>query len=193
MKMAYRHGGKRFFDLGFAAAGLVLFLFPMAWIAYRIWSEMGPPIFFSQVRVGYGGENFIVWKFRTLSQDGNISRFGKALRATAMDELPQLLNILKGEMSFVGPRPLIPEELTELHTVPQGFRRFSVRPGLAGLAQLYSGKTPSLQERLGWDLGYVDRSSFGLDLKILIRSLWVTFRSSWEQPGPKMLSMGKAT
>ena len=102
-----------------------------------------------------------------------------------MDELPQLFNILKGQMSFVGPRPLIPEELQELNRIPDGFRRFSIRPGLAGLAQLYSAKVPSLPERLQWDMAYLQRSSPGLDVWILFKAIGITLRGKWEQPGPK--------
>ncbi len=103
-----------------------------------------------------------------------------------MDELPQLFHIFKGQMSFVGPRPLIPEELEQLHRVPRGRRRFEVRPGLAGLAQLYATKVPPLAERVGWDLKYVDQCSLPLDLWIIVRSLFVTMRGAWERQGPKV-------
>ena len=103
-----------------------------------------------------------------------------------MDELPQLINILRGQMSFVGPRPLIPEELKELHQIPNGNRRLTVRPGLTGLAQLYSAKIPTLRERLRWDCAYLDRCSLWLDVWILARSLRLTLNGAWEQPGPKV-------
>lgn len=115
-----------------------------------------------------------------------VTPFGALLRSSAMDELPQLVNILKGEMSFVGPRPLIPEELRELDEIPGGSRRLSIQPGLAGLAQLFSLKIPSIQERLKWDLLYLERCSPGLDLKILLQSIGVSLHRRWESPGPKV-------
>ena len=177
-------GGKRLFDLGLACAGLLIFLVPMAWIAWRICRELGGSPFFRQIRIGYRGEKFQIMKFRTMTAQGQSPAFCHWLRATALDELPQLIHILKGEMSFVGPRPLIPEELKELDRIPNGARRLSVRPGLAGLAQLYGGKFPGLPERLKWDLAYVKRCCLRLDLWILFKSLEVTLRGAWEkQPG----------
>ena len=116
--------------------------------------------------------------------------FGQWLRATAMDELPQLINILRGEMSFVGPRPLIPEELVELRQVPGGSQRQSMRPGLTGLAQLHTDKAPSFTERLKWDLSYVRNCSAWLDLKILMTSVIVSWQGRWEKAGPKALPGG---
>ena len=101
-----------------------------------------------------------------------------------MDELPQLINILKGEMSFVGPRPLIPEELEALDGIPNGTGRFSTRPGLTGLAQLYDAKVPSLLQRIRWDLMYVSRCSFTLDVWIILKSILITCRGAWEKKGP---------
>ena len=112
---------------------------------------------------------------------------GLFLRATAMDELPQIFHILTGQMSFVGPRPLIPEELKRLDQIPRGKERLLPRPGLAGLAQLYSGKTPDLAQRLNWDLLYLDQCYLWSDVKILLKSIWVTLRGSWEHSGPKIL------
>ncbi|MBI3333578.1 MAG: sugar transferase [Candidatus Omnitrophica bacterium] len=182
MRWLYRHGGKRIFDLGLAAAGLFLFAVPMALIALWIWRETGRPILFLQVRVGKGGRHFVLLKFRTMTPEGRVIPSGRALRATAMDELPQLVNILKGEMSFVGPRPLIPEELTELPGIQEGGRRLLVRPGLAGLAQLHGTKSAGLAERLQWDLAYLDRCSLWLDLKILLKSVGITLAGAWELP-----------
>ncbi len=184
----YAQGFKRLLDLTIALIGLVGFLVPMAWIAWRIHRELGPPAFFRQTRLGYGGKPFIVLKFRTMrpGEEGVSSPFCRGLRATAMDELPQLINILRGEMSFVGPRPLIPEELVELRSFPRGAERLRVRPGLTGLAQLRSDKVPSLSERLRGDLEYIDRCSLGLDLWALWRSVAVTLRAAWEKPGSKI-------
>lgn len=182
---------KRLFDIVLAVAGLTFFALPMACFAFFIRKELGSPAFFRQKRVGRGGNLFVILKFRTLS-DGVIlsSLFCQWLRATALDELPQLINILRGEMSFVGPRPLIPEELADLDRIPGGKRRLSIRPGLAGLAQIYGSKTPALPQRTRWDLLYADRCSPLLDLWILLKSLTITSRASWDRPGPKAGSHG---
>ena len=184
----YARGFKRLLDLAIALIGLVGFLIPMIWIAWRISRELGPPVLFRQNRLGYGGKPFTVLKFRTMrpGEEGVSSPFCRRLRATAMDELPQLVNILRGEMSFVGPRPLIPEELAELRNFPRGGERLRVRPGLTGLAQLRSDKVPSLPERLKGDLEYIDRCSLSLDLWALFCSMAVTLRAAWEKPGSKI-------
>ncbi len=177
---------KRWVDVAIAGGGLLIFALPMGWIAWKIRRILGPPALFRQIRVGFGGGSFTVLKFRTMTSEGTVSSlFCQHLRASAMDELPQLINILRGEMSFVGPRPLIPEELEMLERFPRGRNRLGVRPGLTGLAQLYSTKVPVLSERLRWDLAYVDRCSFLLDLKILFRSVAITLCGAWEKPGPK--------
>lgn len=168
-------------DLSVAGMGLLLFALPMLWIRW----ELGSPVFFRQTRVGRGGHWFTILKFRTLGKDGTVaSPFCRRLRETALDELPQLLNILKGEMSFVGPRPLIPEELLELGKIPRGIDRLSVRPGLTGLAQLNSVKVPTLPERLREDCEYIDRCSWWLDIRILWRSVQVTLRGAWGKIKP---------
>jgi len=179
----YRRWMKRWLDAGLAAAGLIGFALPMAWIAFRIRRESGRPVLFHQARVGRNGRRFIVHKFRSMTADGTTT-YGKKLRGSAMDELPQLINILRGEMSFVGPRPLIPEELEKLDRIPNGERRLELRPGLAGLAQLRCAKVPHLPERLRWDLIYLERLSLGLDLWILLQSVGVTLRRAWEPAGP---------
>lgn len=181
----YRRGGKRLFDFCVAAGGLCFFALPILWIAWRIHRKMGPPVFFRQIRVGYQGKEFLVTKFRTMSEDGKVTPFGHQLRLTAMDELPQLIHIFKGQMSFVGPRPLIPVELEDLRQFPGGEQRLQVRPGLGGLAQLYGEKVPTLARRLRWDLVYVNRCSLRLDLWILFQSLAVTLRGSWEGGAPQ--------
>lgn len=173
---------KRCMDIGLAIAGGCIFALPMLWIGWRIRRELGPPVFFRQVRVGYQRRRFSVLKFRTMVSGGVVSSpFCRWLRATALDELPQLINILRGEMSFIGPRPLIPEELETLGQLPRGEDRLTVRPGLTGLAQLNGNKVPALPERLRWDLAYVDRRSFLLDLKILFKSVAVTLQAAWEK------------
>jgi lipopolysaccharide/colanic/teichoic acid biosynthesis glycosyltransferase len=188
MKLSwYRAGGKRLFDLALSSFGLALFAVPIALISLKILAGSGRPLLFRQPRIGLNGRRFVILKFRTMANgDKNvITPFGRLLRATAMDELPQLVNIFRGEMSFVGPRPIIPEELQDLDAVPNGKRRLTVRPGLAGVAQLNSDKTPTLAERVKWDCLYVDKCSFLLDLQIILISIWVTLTGRWEKTGPK--------
>ncbi len=182
MRWLWRQGGKRLFDVALACFGLLVFSLPVAWIAWRIRREAGSPVLFGQDRIGRDGKIFRIWKFRTMASDGEITSLGKGLRATAMDELPQLIHILKGEMSFVGPRPLIPADLEELNRSPQGRLRLAIRPGLTGLAQVSTSKVPSLPDRLRWDLEYVERCSPWLDAWVLAQSLWFTLRGQWEKP-----------
>lgn len=181
MKWIWLHGGKRLFDVAVASLGLLAFGLPMAWIAWSIYQENGIPILFRQERVGKDGKTFGIWKFRTMTDHGEMTHFGKRLRATAMDELPQLFQILRGQMSFVGPRPLVPEELEPLSEIHQGTLRFAIRPGLTGLAQVSTSKVPFLADRLRWDLEYVEGCSPWLDAWILARSIGFTFRGQWEK------------
>jgi len=178
----YKHTGKRLFDLALASIGVLFFALPMLWISWRTWATLGKPVLFHQIRVGREGTHFMVHKFRTMTTDGAVSPYGKKLRASALDELPQLFNILKGDMGFVGPRALIPEELDKLDKLVDGLRRLSIRPGLAGLAQLRCAKVPHLPERLKWDLVYLDRYNFKFDLWIILQSIGFTLRSAWDKP-----------
>lgn len=135
----------------------------------------GLPVFFLQVRPGLNGKNFTIVKFRTMvcTREGKqqITAFGSLLRRLSLDELPQLLNILRGEMSFVGPRPLLTEYLQRYS--PQQARRHEVRPGLTGLAQVNGRNLLSWEDRLALDVMYVEQYSFALDFSIL----WKTFRA----------------
>ncbi len=163
-----------------ACAALTLMALPMACIALVLaWEGKSFP-FFLQIRIGRNGRQFRIIKFKTMSPHRLVSSFGRRLRSTAMDELPQLFQILIGQMSFVGPRPLIPEELDELDRFPGGRRRLEARPGLTGLAQVRGPKIPALSERLRWDLEYLDRCSAPLDIRTLLTSLGITCRGSWE-------------
>lgn len=182
----YQRYGKRLFDILLSSGGLLFFAIPMGWFAVQIRRKMGSPALFRQKRVGRNGALFTILKFRTMSGENVVpSAFCQWLRATALDELPQLINILKGDMSFVGPRPLIPEELTELSRVPGGNIRLSVLPGLAGLAQIYGTKTPTLAQRTRWDITYIRQCSFPLDIRILFKSLRITSHGSWDDSGSK--------
>ena len=175
----YRRVGKRLLDIGLACVGLVGMALPMAAIALWIaWESKSSP-FFRQIRIGRSGLPFRIMKLKTMSSDQRVSSFGKGLRATAMDELPQLFQILAGQMSFVGPRPIVPEELAQLDQFPDGRRRLAARPGLTGLAQICGPKTPALAERLRWDLEYVDRCGLSLDLGILLKSVEISCRGAW--------------
>lgn len=141
--------------------------------------SMGRPVFFRQIRPGRHGREFSVLKFRTMedSRDSEgrllpdaerLTRLGRVLRATSLDELPQLWNVLRGDMSLVGPRPLLPEYLDRY--TPEQARRHEVRPGITGWAQVNGRNATTWEERLRQDVWYVDNQSFWLDLKIL----WLT-------------------
>jgi lipopolysaccharide/colanic/teichoic acid biosynthesis glycosyltransferase len=167
---------KRFFDLIVAGLGMIILVPLLAMVALGVLIFVGRPILFKQDRLGLGGQPFRLCKFRTMSNersaDGTLlpdaqrlSRFGAFLRATSMDELPELWNVLKGEMSLVGPRPLLVDYLP-LYTSEQA-RRHEVRPGITGWAQINGRNAISWEERFLLDVWYVDNRSFLLDLRIL--------------------------
>jgi lipopolysaccharide/colanic/teichoic acid biosynthesis glycosyltransferase len=126
-------------------------------------------------------------------RDPRVTRMGRILRATAMDELPQLWNILKGDMSFVGPRALMPEEievngngdLVALRQIPGYEARHSVRPGLTGVAQIYAPRDIPRRHKFKYDTLYIKRQSLWLDVRLIALSFWITFRASWEKKGKK--------
>lgn len=171
---------KRIFDF-VISVGIFFFIWPLCVaIAGLIYLSIGIPIFFRQMRPGRDGKPFVIYKFRTMSIirdiDGSllpdsqrITRLGRLLRATSLDELPELFNVLKGEMSLVGPRPLLMKYLR--HYTPEQFRRHDVTPGITGLAQINGRNLLSWEDRFRLDLWYVDHVSFSLDLKIMIRTL----------------------
>jgi lipopolysaccharide/colanic/teichoic acid biosynthesis glycosyltransferase len=172
--------GKRLFDLlgaGFLLVVAAPFLLVIA-CAVRI--TMGSPVLFRQVRPGYLGRPFRMYKFRTMRDESRpdgqpladaerLTRLGKLLRGTSLDELPELWNVLKGEMSLVGPRPLLPEYLP-LYTPEQG-RRHDVKPGITGWAQVNGRNAIGWEQKLAMDVWYVDHRTFCLDLKILLLTL----------------------
>jgi lipopolysaccharide/colanic/teichoic acid biosynthesis glycosyltransferase len=179
-------GGKRAFDLVVSLLALILLSPVMLVAALTILVTIGRPIFFRQVRAGLDGRPFPIIKFRSMSDncdgqgaplpdDQRLGRVGRLLRSTSLDELPGLFNVLRGEMSLVGPRPLMIEYLP-LYSADQ-FRRHKVRPGLTGLAQISGRNALSWDEKFDMDLRYVDRWSMALDLKILAATVWkVLFR-----------------
>ncbi len=167
---------KRIFDIFFAVALLIVCIPFLIFLYVFIWLNLGSPIIFSQLRPGLNGKPFIMYKFRTMKNvvgdDGlllhdefRLTNFGKFLRSTSLDELPELWNVLKGEMSLVGPRPLLMEYLM-LYSVEQA-RRHDVLPGITGWAQINGRNSLSWDEKFKLDLWYVDNHSFFLDIKIL--------------------------
>jgi len=167
---------KRLFDF-ICSLLLLIFLFPfILFIALKVNNKLGSPIFFLQERPGFKGEPFMMVKFRTMLDNidsgGNqlpdserLTSFGSFLRSTSLDELPELWNVLKGEMSLVGPRPLLMEYLP-LYSFEQS-RRHDVRPGITGWAQVNGRNAISWEKKFKLDIWYVDNQSFWLDLKIL--------------------------
>jgi lipopolysaccharide/colanic/teichoic acid biosynthesis glycosyltransferase len=198
---------KRLFDLFVSGFGLLgsapLWLF----IALAIKLEDGGPVFYVQKRVGRWGRQFRSWKFRSMAPDSDaqfgplqagendprVTRVGRFLRATALDELPQLWNIFKGDMSFVGPRALLAAEievngdgeLTLLEKIPGYKARHQVKPGLTGIAQIYAPRDIPRRHKFKFDLLYIKKQRFWLDLKLIALSFWITFRGSWEVRGRK--------
>ena len=167
---------KRFFDICLASIA-ILILFPVMVLVYlHVYRRMGVPVLFRQVRPGLNGQLFEMIKFRTMSNATNTQNqllsdakrlgvYGKFLRSSSLDELPELWNVLKGDMSLVGPRPLLTEYLP-LYNCEQ-IRRHDVRPGITGWAQVNGRNTISWEDRFKLDAWYVDNQSFWLDIKIL--------------------------
>ncbi len=194
---------KRAFDCALAASGLVVSAPIWALLAIAIKLEDGGPVLFRQGRVGLGGRVFDALKFRSMipdaeartgpvqaaEHDPRVTRVGRVMRATAMDELPQLWNILTGDMSFVGPRPLRPGEvevrgdgqLVPLDRIPGYTARHRVRPGLTGLTQVYAPRDISRTSKFRLDQVYLRRAGFWLDLKLILLSFWITGTGAWEK------------
>ena len=175
---------KRLFDILLAALALVVLGLPMLVLAGMVRSRLGSPVLFQQVRPGRYGRPFKMVKFRTMRDaidaDGNplpdserMTPFGSLLRSSSLDELPELWNVLKGEMSLVGPRPLLMEYLP-LYSKEQA-RRHEVRPGVTGWAQINGRNALSWVDKFKFDVWYVDHQSFWLDLKILLLTVKKVF------------------
>jgi len=237
---ATKSGGsllKLLFDVLLSGVGLLVSAPLWGIIALAIKLEDTGPVMFRDLRVGQGGRLFWVLKFRTMVPDADrrfgprqvteddvrVTRIGRFLRATAMDELPQLWNIFRGEMSFVGPRALRPgeierrsstfkvqgarcnvqgstgevqgstgdvqdsmaEAMTPLDRVPGYWQRHAVRPGLTGIAQIFADRDIPSRQKFRYDLLYVRRRGFWLDVRLVAISFWVTFRGRWEVRGTK--------
>ena len=193
---------KRLFDAALAGLGLVLSAPVWALAAVLIKLEDGGPVFYRQERVGRGGATFDVLKFRSMvvdaerghgpvqasAADPRVTRVGRLMRATAMDELPQLLNIVKGDMSFVGPRALRPGEIetggdgrvARIEEVPGYAERTAIQPGLTGIAQIYAPRDVARRQKFRYDRLYVRRRSFWLDVRLILLSFWISMRGTWE-------------
>ena len=197
---------KRLLDVSLAGGGLVLSAPLWVLFALLVKLEDGGPVFFRQERVGWRGRLFLALKFRSMRPDAEaltgalqaregdprVTRVGRWMRATAMDELPQLWNIFRGDMSFVGPRALRPGEieseggaLVALEDVPGFTQRIQVRPGLTGLAQIYARRDLPRRHKFRYDRVYVRRRSWWLDVRLILLSFWISLLGTWEVRGRK--------
>lgn len=180
MRGFYRRWGKRAFDIAVSALALILLSLPLLILWALSSLKIGRPVLFRQERAGLRGRVFTMVKFRTMRDDRlpdgslapdevRLTRYGKMLRSTSLDELPELFNILKGDMSLVGPRPLLVRYLERYS--PEQARRHEVLPGLTGWAQVNGRNALSWEDRFKLDVWYVDNCSFALDLKIIAMTL----------------------
>lgn len=188
---------KRPIDFVLASVGLLISLPIWALVALAIKLEDGGPIFYVHDRIGQGAKRFTAFKFRSLVDrehpslkghppESAITRVGGIMRKMALDELPQLINILRGDMSFVGPRALPAKEFEEKGalTGDPGFRtRHHVRPGLTGVAQVYADRDVPYRVKFRYDRFYVENQSLGLDLWLIARSVWISLRGKWPEIG----------
>ncbi|MFM2416245.1 MAG: hypothetical protein RL385_968 [Pseudomonadota bacterium] len=176
---------KRIADVVGSGIALVVLAPVMAGISLMVRTNLGTPVLFRQERPGLGGRPFRMAKFRTMREacdsqgnslpdEARLTRFGQVLRATSLDELPELWNVLRGDMSLVGPRPLLMEYLPRYNA--RQARRHDVRPGITGWAQINGRNTLSWDEKFELDLWYVENQSLSLDLKILARTVWTVIR-----------------
>ena len=194
---------KRFLDISMVIGGL---LFPLLWplwiivifiIPFLIWVEDRGPIFYSQKRIGKNKKVFKVYKFRTMipdaekitgavwstKDDPRITKIGHLLRKTALDEIPQLLNIIRGEMSFVGPRAERPELHYEfVKRIPEFDERLKVTPGLSGLAQIRGSYDLDPSEKIKYDIEYIKKMSLLFDIRIIILSVFNSILARWDSP-----------
>ena len=193
---------KRALDVALSGFGLLMSAPLWAIIAAAIKLDTRGPVFYGQARVGEGGRIFRVLKFRSMIDDAErdtgplpageddqrVTRVGRVLRATAMDELPQLWNIFIGDMSMVGPRALRPEEIdvdsagrpVPLQAIPGFAARSAIPPGLTGIAQIYARRDVSRRQKFRFDRLYIRRQSMLLDVRLILLSFWITARGTWE-------------
>ena len=208
LSVSFSASVKRAFDIVLSGVGLLISAPLWALFSLFIKLEDGGPILYVQERSGLDGDRFHALKFRSMiphaeanigavqarQDDPRVTRVGRLMRATAMDELPQLWNIFWGDMSVVGPRALRPGEIESagdgkierLEDVPGFHQRSSVRPGLTGIAQIYAPRDVPRRHKFRYDLLYVRRRTFWLDVRLILLSFWVTFRGKWEERGRKI-------
>jgi lipopolysaccharide/colanic/teichoic acid biosynthesis glycosyltransferase len=199
--------GKRALDIGLSLFGLTMSSPLWLIFAAAIKLEDGGPVFYGQERVGRFGRPFEALKFRSMRPDAEaasgaiqagehdlrVTRIGRLMRATAMDELPQLWNILRGDMSFVGPRALRPGEIesaadgrvVHLEEIPGYEHRITVRPGLTGVAQIYAARDIPRRQKFRYDRLYIARRSWMLDVRLILLSFWISLHGTWEARGRK--------
>lgn len=176
---------KRFFDFICSAVALLLLSPILAVLSLLIRIYDGKNVIFRQKRIGRNGDLFEIYKFRTMKEgtrnaatsdlhesDSQVTRFGRILRKTSLDELPQLWNILKGDMSFVGPRPLIPEE-KEIHELRKASGVYAVRPGITGLAQVNGRDQITIEQKVAYDEKYAKERTISMDIKIIFQTVKV--------------------
>lgn len=198
---------KRALDVALAGTGLLLSAPIWALIAIAIKLEDGGPVFYGQERVGQGGSRFQALKFRSMvpdaeagraiqatTNDPRVTRVGRLMRATALDELPQLWNIFRGDMSFVGPRALRPQEVetngsgeaVSIDEIPGARERHQVRPGLTGIAQIFAPRDITRRNKFRYDRLYIRKQGFWFDVRLILLSFWITARGKWEHTGHKL-------
>lgn len=189
----YRFWGKRALDLILTVPILVVLAPVIVVIALLLRAKMGSPVIFRQQRPGLRGKPFVLHKFRTMTnvrdKHGSLlldaerlTSFGKFLRRLSLDELPTLINVIKGDMSIMGPRPLLREYLQRY--TPEQMRRHEVKPGITGWAQVNGRNAITWEEKFSLDVWYVEHVSFWLDIKILLLTLWKTIKGEGiNQPG----------
>ena len=195
---------KRILDVVVSFAGLCLLLVPMLLIAAVVYIDDPGPVFFAQYRIGRFGKRFKLYKIRTMKKntpkylatkevdtpDAYITRVGRFLRMLSLDEIPQLLNVIKGDMSMIGPRPLITDEY-ELHAMRMRFGVYDIRPGITGLAQINGRDQITAERKLRWDVEYLKKFSFWTDLKILFTTIPKTLSRDGFEEGMNTKECGK--
>jgi sugar transferase EpsL len=192
----YKRIGKRIFDLVLLIPGLIIVLPFMGLIALLVYFKLGKPVLYKQSRPGLNGKPFVIYKFRTMldlkddkgklvPNEKRLTPFGLRLRSTSLDELPELINILRGDMSLVGPRPLLMEYL-DRYTKEQA-RRHDIKPGITGWAQINGRNTITWEEKFKYDVWYVDNVSFILDVKILFQTVKKVILREGISPSDKLI------
>ena len=189
----YRRYGRRLLDCGLAVSAIALLAPIMGGVALLVRLKLGVPVLFRQVRPGLGGAPFALYKFRTMTDERDaqgellpdsdrLTALGRFLRSTSLDELPELINVLKGNMSLVGPRPLLMQYLPRY--TPEQMRRHEVLPGITGWAQVNGRNSLGWDEKFKLDVWYVDHQSIWLDCRIILLTVWKMLkREGISQPG----------